>query len=318
MNKEEPSLLCQFSDAFKNEVSKFLDLEHRLNRKIREETLTDLLVCKLLILNNPNIHVDLPDEIRTGADLEIVVLNEDENYAVSFLLQAKRVSKSTSNKSYYYYKHLDHKKCEQCRQLIAHAKTQSSRIITIPMYIFYNSDFCISHYSSKYKGVSGVNLMAAECVYDILTRIGNVEAKKIETLASNFLDLSDLFCLRPFWQRHPNATQYSSGAAFGARNGAKLVTHLLNNLSHAADRWRKTGSDAAGPSDDARFTPPGTEKPRVEGGGTSHLSNPFARVLAEGSYRVDKAVITELSNPDSVVNGLGWPRVVFDMSGSRW
>jgi hypothetical protein len=87
---EKAVMLCNFADAFPRFVGQFLDHEWGLRRRLREETVTDMWVASLVAMRGLGVHVDLADEIKTGADLEIWFLSSNRERGIGFLIQAKR------------------------------------------------------------------------------------------------------------------------------------------------------------------------------------------------------------------------------------
>lgn len=83
-------MLCNFADAFPISVGKFLDLEWGLRRRLREETVTDMWVASLVAMRGLGVHVDLANEMETGADLEIWFLSSSRDRGIGFVIQAKR------------------------------------------------------------------------------------------------------------------------------------------------------------------------------------------------------------------------------------
>jgi hypothetical protein len=63
-------MLCQFARQFPPLVADFLERGRQFKRRLREETVSDLMMVNLQNLGSNQIIVDFPDEPTTGADME--------------------------------------------------------------------------------------------------------------------------------------------------------------------------------------------------------------------------------------------------------
>src|SRR5437764_3925489 len=63
-------MLCQLAKSFPDHVARLLERDRSLKRNFREETVTDLMMASLVALSPFGIHVDYPDERKTGADMD--------------------------------------------------------------------------------------------------------------------------------------------------------------------------------------------------------------------------------------------------------
>jgi hypothetical protein len=69
-------MLCQFARQFLQLVANFLERGRQFKRRLREETITDLMMVHLQNLGSDQIIVDFPDEPTTGADMEWNFVND--------------------------------------------------------------------------------------------------------------------------------------------------------------------------------------------------------------------------------------------------
>ena len=142
-------MLCDFSESFPKFVGQFLDRERGLRRRLREETVTDMWVASLVAMRGLGLHVDLADEMETGADLEIWFLSSTRDRGVGFVIQAKRSHCGNVlmrpacdlDWGYHRFEELDHAagkdrpKGSQARDL-THAAERSGRDV-YPLFAFY-------------------------------------------------------------------------------------------------------------------------------------------------------------------------------------
>ena len=216
-------MLCNFADAFPRFVGQFLDHELGLGRRLREETVTDMWVASLVAMRGLGVHVDLADEIKTGADLEIWFLSSTQDRGIGFLIQAKRshcgkvLMRPACDLDFgrHRFEELDHAaggdrpKGSQARNL-THAAKLSGRGV-YPLYAFYTP----RHIFDKSGRIQGIMLADG---YDVRRRIvlgrrdawrrptypvggskprrGKAEFKALEHLQGLMFPLSVMFCFK--------------------------------------------------------------------------------------------------------------------------
>lgn len=216
-------MLCNFADAFPRFVGQFLDHELGLSRRLREETVTDMWVATLVAMRGLGVHVDLADEIKTGADLEIWFLSSTRDRGIGFLIQAKRshcgkvLMRPACDLDFgrHRFEELDHAaggdrpKGSQARNL-THAAKRSGRGV-YPLYAFYTP----GHIFDKSGRIQGIMLADG---YDVRRRIvlgrrdawrrrtypvggskprrGKAEFKALEHLQGLMFPLSVMFCFK--------------------------------------------------------------------------------------------------------------------------
>jgi hypothetical protein len=76
-------MLCQFARQFPPLVADFLERGRQFKRRLREETVTDLMMVNLRNLGSDQIIVDFPDEPTTGADMEMELRQSEQPYLLS-------------------------------------------------------------------------------------------------------------------------------------------------------------------------------------------------------------------------------------------
>ena len=65
---------CDLANRLPLMIAEFLDIEQRLKRRFREDSITDILVASLLSLPGNDIVVLTPPEAKTGGDFDLVVV----------------------------------------------------------------------------------------------------------------------------------------------------------------------------------------------------------------------------------------------------
>ncbi len=99
-------MLCQFARQFPPLVAEFLERGRQFKRRLREETVTDLMMVNLQNLGSDQIIVDFPDEPTTGADMEWNFVNRSNHTFYRLLLQAKCAYGNDALLSRHTYKYL--------------------------------------------------------------------------------------------------------------------------------------------------------------------------------------------------------------------
>ena len=83
---------CELAERLPVMIADFLDIEQKLKRRFREDSVTDILVASLLSLPGNNVVVLAPPEAKTGGDFDLVVVDPISGDAVQFRIQAKRLT----------------------------------------------------------------------------------------------------------------------------------------------------------------------------------------------------------------------------------
>lgn len=188
---------CDLASNTPEMVAEFLDLRTKLARDRNETSVTDLLVACLLKLSQTEVTVIVPNETITGADFDILLLNENVTDAIQYRIQAKKLcNRNVKNWEYRSYAELDHPKGtgDQARLLVrssAHEKVE-----TIPLYMFYNdAETCELSGGS----IAGISLADGVTVSRLVKRL--VEArpkrlhyKRVGALSNLFFPFSTILC----------------------------------------------------------------------------------------------------------------------------
>lgn len=214
-------MLCDFAKTFPRFVGQFLDREWGLRRRLREETVTDMWVASLVAMRGLGIHVDLANEMETGADLEIWFLSSTRDRGIGFVIQAKRshcgkvLMRPACDLDWgrHRFEELDHAagenrpKGSQSRDL-TNAAAQSGRNV-YPLYAFYTPGH-IFNGSGRIQGIMladghevrrrivlGRRDAWRKRTYPVGTtnpRRGKAEFKALESLDDLMFPLSRMFC----------------------------------------------------------------------------------------------------------------------------
>lgn len=82
---------CDLANRLPVMIAEFLDIEQRLKRRFREDSVTDIFIASLLSLPGDNVVVLTPPESKTGGDFDLVVVEPHSGEAIQFRIQAKRL-----------------------------------------------------------------------------------------------------------------------------------------------------------------------------------------------------------------------------------
>jgi len=245
-------MLCNFAKAFPDFIGNLLNREHGLRRRFREETVSDLWVASLVPMRGFGLHIDIADEAKTGADIEIWFLSAKRDRGVGFVIQAKRshcghgtrlLSPCGIDWKRHRFEELDHaagekrRKGTQARDL-THAHERSGRSV-YPLYAFYTPQ----HLFDKSGLIRGVMLADGHDVRRKMVlgrqkawknrtypkgrtekpRRANAEYKALGKLYELFFPLSEMFCLDP-WKpiRRVASVEDATQALMLALSGSEL------------------------------------------------------------------------------------------------
>jgi hypothetical protein len=194
-------VLCEFAHRFPIHLADLFERDRHLTRNFREETGTDLLMMGLVPLAPFGIHVDFPDEVVTGADMDWIYAAPQEiggGTYLRLLIQAKRAKEQRlkDGSNYWYYDHLDHgdPKGSQAQTLVTHAATSPDGMATLPLYIFYHPTSALQPAAGWRPAVEGVNLVFAQDVEPVVAGGCGREHKRVGYWRNRFMSLPDLLC----------------------------------------------------------------------------------------------------------------------------
>ena len=212
-------MLCDFAHSFPELVGDLLDREAGLQRRFREESLTDMWVASLVPLRPYGVAPDLAIEAETGADLELWFLSRRLDRGLGFVIQAKRAECERMHRfpfscalhswGKHRFPELDHRggegriKGSQARDLVQAAKRTGRTVY--PLYALYTPAHV--HHASGH-AVEGVMLAdgyevrerIVQGLWDTRRRAGAkrrrpAKFKRLENLAGLLLPLSAMFCV---------------------------------------------------------------------------------------------------------------------------
>jgi hypothetical protein len=242
-------------------VAEFLDIEAHLKRRIREETITDIIVASLVSLPTKNVFVEVPiDENKTGNDLDIIVYSSVANQAIQFRIQAKRLKPHPTDWSKGSYKELAHpnETGRQSRALIKSAAAVTD-IYTVPLYAFYNpKSVCIAS-ASPIVGIELANgyLIRSLILGHIAVKPKRPPTKRISTLMPLFFPLSRILCIDNDFRKRSAKLLPTVANLPASTSKLTVLKRLLDNeliqhvdifesqLSSARRRYLKSKSDIA-------------------------------------------------------------------------
>jgi hypothetical protein len=195
---------CELATSIPDNVAELLDAESGLQRRFREETISDLIVASIKALPTVNLIVMVPEEIRTGSDFDIAVIADDRLEAIQFRLQAKRLTPHETNWGRSSYRELAHPHNTGVQSSTLLRSSSHEKIPTLPLYAFYNPRTSVSQSGNT---ISGLELADAYEVRSLIKEMVDAKPKRIlnkrvENLRHLFFPFSKLLC-EPF-RRHPD------------------------------------------------------------------------------------------------------------------
>lgn len=139
---------CECANHLEKLTADLLDLEQlSTSWRIKETTLTDLIISHFRILADPSVEVDASKESVTNADFEVILTDGKDD--LTLLFQAKRSTQGKTNTTIPELFH-PHSSGVQNKKLIDYAAIEGS----IPLYcVFLNSN------SSTELGTSATGIM---------------------------------------------------------------------------------------------------------------------------------------------------------------
>lgn len=177
-------------------IAEFLDIEQKLKRRFREESVTDILVASLLSLPGNAVVVLTPPEAKTGGDFDLVIVDPMAGDAVQFRIQAKRLMPHKHNWMTGSYAELAHPHNGGGQSQALIRGVGGEKITTIPLYAFYNpAHVCAASGDT----VSGIELGSGWEIRERIKAIVKVKPKRlpykrIGSLQPLFFPLSTILC----------------------------------------------------------------------------------------------------------------------------
>jgi hypothetical protein len=185
-------MLCEFARQFPPLVAEFLERGRQFNHRLREETVTDLMMVNLQNLGSDQIIVDFPDEPTTGADMEWNFVNRSNHTFYRLLLQAKCAYGNDALLSRHTYKYLSHRTAGRYQADIICEAARNAGYPTYPLYIFYNpAHTCVAARDVVGPMIEGVNLADGYSIRSFAT----MGRRHIPGIRPYMHSLTRLFCL---------------------------------------------------------------------------------------------------------------------------
>lgn len=187
---------CDLAERLPVMIAEFLDIEQKLKRRFREDSVTDILVASLLSLPGNDVVVLTPPEAKTGGDFDLVVVDPASADAVQFRIQAKRLSPHKHDWEIGAYAELAHPHNSGAQSQTLLRGLGKETITTIPLYAFYNP----AHVCAASGGtVSGIELASGWEIRERVKAIVKVKPKRlpfkrIGSLQPLFFPLSTILC----------------------------------------------------------------------------------------------------------------------------
>jgi hypothetical protein len=191
-------MLCHFAQQFPHFVSDFLESGASLQRRFREESVTDMLMSNLVILGGGRVFVDFPNETATGADMQWDFVNQTSGKFFRVLIQAKQAYGEGKIWRRHSYKELFKKDSSGVLQADVLARTAQSSPSTYPLYAFYHRAALCTLARSAVPNITGVNLAdgfhIASLVRNASTSSLRIQNKSVGKISAQFFLLAELFC----------------------------------------------------------------------------------------------------------------------------
>lgn len=187
---------CDLAERLPLMIAEFLDIEQKLKRRFREDSVTDILVASLLSLPGNGVVVLTPPESMTGGDFDLVVVDPLSGDAVQFRIQAKRLTPHKHDWEIGSYAELAHPHNNGAQSQTLLRGLGRETITTIPLYAFYNP----AHVCTASSGtVSGIELASGWEIRERIKAIVKVKPKRlpykrIGSLQPLFFPLSTILC----------------------------------------------------------------------------------------------------------------------------
>lgn len=218
-------LLCRFASRFPLLAAEILERDRHKRRNFREETVTDILMARLVPFEPLDIKTDYPvDESATGEDMDWEFVNEhavDGRRYLRLHIQAKRARLSNGKKTrYWLYNELDHavkpkppvgtpKPPKGASKSSPPHGTQHKLLLDeaakvagcVPLYMFYHPASSLQRPSGALPAIEGVNWMFADQIpVKITPGRWPVGDRKLATWRPYFHPLRDLLCFGHDWE----------------------------------------------------------------------------------------------------------------------
>lgn len=192
---------CDLAQRIPSMVSDFLDLENKIGRRFREDSVTDIIIASLLKIAGGGATVLVPPEVKTGGDFDILIVEPETGDAIQYRIQAKRLSPHTTNWTWGSYRELDHPHGQGGQSSTLIRSSVQEKIQTIPLYAFYNPEAACR---ASAGAIAGIELADGREINQIVKALVKAKAaskrprlKRLEYLRDLFFPLSTILCPPP-------------------------------------------------------------------------------------------------------------------------
>lgn len=187
---------CDLARRIPELIADFLELENKVGRRFREDSLTDIIVASMLQILGSNATVLTPNESVTGSDFDIMIVAPATGDAVQYRLQAKRLSPHNSQWDWGSYKELAHPHGSGAQASTLVRSSAHESVPTIPLYAFYNP---ASACRASGGVLSGIELADGRQINEIVKTLVKAKPKRprlkrVAHLQDLFFPLSTLLC----------------------------------------------------------------------------------------------------------------------------
>ncbi|WP_445466301.1 DUF6615 family protein [Faunimonas sp. B44] len=253
---------CDLAQRIPSMISDFLDLENKIGRRFREDSVTDIIIASLLRIAGTNATVLVPPEAKTGGDFDILIVEPSTSEAIQYRIQAKRLSPHATNWMRGLYRELDHPHGTGKQSSTLIRSSVKEKIETIPLYAFYNPEE-----ACKASGgiIAGIELADGRAINEVVKALLKAKKaskrprlKQVGFLRDLFFPLSTILC-PPTGGASPPAAMI-----LPPRVSRAAVEATINERSRPEWMWREEVPQLPSLVPDRFLRPPlsGEERPR--------------------------------------------------------
>lgn len=176
----------------------FLELEMRIGRRFREDSVTDIIIASLLKIGSSDATVFTPPEVKTGGDFDLVIYRPGTGDGVQYRIQSKRLVLNQTNWAWSSYRELDHPNGSGKQASTLIRSSAQEKMPTIPLYAFYNP---LTVCEASRGELIGIQLADGRAISSIVRALVRAKAegkrprwKRVEYLQHLFFPLSTILC----------------------------------------------------------------------------------------------------------------------------
>lgn len=189
---------CDLAQRLPSMASDFLELESKVGRRFREDSVTDIIIASLLRIAGTNATVLTPPEVKTGGDFDILIVEPSTGDAIQYRIQAKRLTSHPTNWKWGSYRELDHPNGQGKQSSTLIRSSAHEQIKTIPLYAFYNPQSACTASSGRIAGIELADGREINQIVKTLIRakiaFKRPRLKRVGYLCDLFFPLSTILC----------------------------------------------------------------------------------------------------------------------------